>query len=96
MLYSDRIDVSEVTDINKTCASKEYDICHNWYFFDRGFTLQPGFCNGFHYVLMMSMNLSDIAVLRINGADYCRIISGISKALNLMRNIDSSEKSGTL
>ena len=30
MLYFDRIDVSEGTDIDKTSASKECDICHYW------------------------------------------------------------------
>ena len=33
MLYYDRIDVSEGININKTSASKEFDICHYWYFF---------------------------------------------------------------
>ena len=28
MLYFDRTDVSEGTDVNKTNASKECDICH--------------------------------------------------------------------
>ena len=28
MLYYDRIDVSEGTDVNKTSESKERDICH--------------------------------------------------------------------
>ena len=28
MLYYDRIDVSEEIDLNKTSASKEFDICH--------------------------------------------------------------------
>ena len=28
MLYYDRIEVSEVIDVNKTSASKECDICH--------------------------------------------------------------------
>ena len=28
MLYDNRIDVSEGIDINKTNASKEWDICH--------------------------------------------------------------------
>ena len=28
MVYYDKIDVSEGTDINKTSASKECDICH--------------------------------------------------------------------
>ena len=28
MIYFDRIDVSEGTDINKTSASKQCDVCH--------------------------------------------------------------------
>ena len=32
MLYFERIDVSEVIDVNKTSASKESDICYYWYF----------------------------------------------------------------
>ena len=28
MLYFNRIDVSKGIDVNKTSASKEYDICH--------------------------------------------------------------------
>ena len=36
-LYFDRIDVSEEIDVNKTSASKEFDICHYWYFLNRGF-----------------------------------------------------------
>ena len=37
---------------------------------------------------MMSMSLSDITILNIKNADYCCIISGISKneAINLMQN----------
>ena len=40
------------------------------------------------------MNLSDIAILNIKGADYRCIISGISKskAITLMQNIDFTEK----
>ena len=34
MLYFDRIDVSEGTNVNKTNASKECGICHYWYFFE--------------------------------------------------------------
>ena len=47
---------------------------------------------------MMSMNLSDIAVLNIKGTTYCGIISGITKreAINLMQNINFTEKCGTL
>ena len=30
MLYFGRIDVSEGIDVNKTIASKEFDICYYW------------------------------------------------------------------
>ena len=59
--------------------------------------LQPDVCNGCHDVLMMSMNLNDIAVLNIHGLDYRCIINRISEseAVNLLQNADLSEKSGT-
>ena len=46
---------------------------------------------------MMSMNLSDIAILKAKGSDYCCIISAIGKreAINVMKNIDLTEMSET-
>ena len=41
MLYFDRIYVPEGIDVNKTSESKECDICHHWYFLDKGFQFQP-------------------------------------------------------
>ena len=40
---------------------------------------EPNVCNRWHDLLMMSINLSHIAVLNIKSVDYCCIISGISK-----------------
>ena len=37
MQYFDRIDFSQGTAVNKTSESKEYDICHYWYFLNKGF-----------------------------------------------------------
>ena len=98
MLYFDRIDVSERIDANKTIPSKECDICNYWYFLNYSFKFQPNVCNRCHDFLMMSMNLSDIAILNIRGSDYCCIISLISKneAISLLQNADLTEKSGTL
>ena len=44
------------------------------------------------------MNYSNIAILKIKNVDYRCIITGISKseAINLMQNIDLTEKSKTL
>ena len=98
MLYYDRIHVAEEVDINKISTSKECDICHCWYFLDKGFKFQPYGCNRYRDLLMMSMNLSDIAILNIKSADYCCIISIISKSegVNLMQNIGLIEKSRAL
>ena len=86
MLYFDRIYVSERTDINKTCASKECNICHCWYFLNYSSKFQPNACNRCHDLLMMSINLGDIAILNIKDSDYRCVISLISKseAINLM------------
>ena len=42
----------------------------------------------------MSINFSDIVTLNINGADYCYIITRISKseAVNLLQKADLNEK----
>ena len=48
MLEYGKIDVSEGTDVNKTNASKECDICHYWYFKDINSIYEPYLCNGFH------------------------------------------------
>ena len=91
MLYYDRTDVSGAMDVNKTSKSKECDICHYFYFLNKGFKFKSNVCNGCQDLLMISINRSDIATLNIKSADYSYCInSGISKseAINLMQNID--------
>ena len=51
MLYFDRINVSEGINI--------------LFFLDEGFKFQPNVYNKCHDLLMMSMNLSDFAILKI-------------------------------
>ena len=94
MLYFNKLDISEGIDVNKTSQSKECNICHYWYFLNKGFNFQPNICNRCHDLLMMCMKFSDIAVLNIKSADYCCIISGIneSEAKNLMQNTDLTKK----
>ena len=58
MLYYDRIAISKGTDVNKTSKSKECDICHCWYFLNKGFKFQPNLCNGYYELLMISMTLA--------------------------------------
>ena len=79
MLYFNRIDVSEWIDFNKISKSKDCNICHYWYFLNKGFKFQSNICNRFHDLLMMSTDLSDIDILNIKGSDYRCNISRISK-----------------
>ena len=52
----------------------------------------------YHDLLMMSMNLSDIAILNIKGSNYDCVfsLSSKNKAINLLKNIDLTEKSRTI
>ena len=66
-------------------------------FLDKNFKFQLDIYNRCHDLLMMSME-SDIAILNIKDLDYRCIVSGINKSepINLIKNIDLTEKSGTL
>ena len=52
MLYYDRIDISLGIVTNKTSRSKEFDICHYWYFLNKGFKFQRHVCNRCHDLLI--------------------------------------------
>ena len=87
MLYCDRIDISEGTDPIKINNSKECMICH-YLFFNYGFKFQNSVYNGWHDLLMLSVNISGIAIITIKKVDYHCIIHNISKseAINLLKN----------
>ena len=70
MLEYDRIDISEGIDINKTNASKECDICHYWYFLDKGFKYEPNLCNGCHDLMQKDLNFNDVAIVSVKKINY--------------------------
>ena len=51
-----------------------------WSFLDKGFKYYPDICNGCHDLLMMSVNLGNIAISNIKRSDYLCSIRGISKS----------------
>ena len=65
-----RFDTSEGIDVNKTNASKECDICHNWYFKDSGFKYEPYLCNGCHSLMQKAMSFNDVAVVYAKESAY--------------------------
>ena len=98
MLKYDRIDASEGIDINKTNASKECDICHYWYFLDKGFKYESYLYNGCHDLMQKAMNFNDMVIVPVKGNEYRIHFWYMRKddAINIMKNSDLNEKSGSL
>ena len=69
MLQYDRTDISEGIDLAKSNNSKEFMICHYW-FFNHVFEFQNSVCNGCHDLTMLSVSISDIAIITIKNVDY--------------------------
>ena len=58
MLEYERIRILEGIDANKSPdKSKECDICHYWYFFDKNFNYEPYLCNGCHDMMIKAVML---------------------------------------
>ena len=98
MLECYKIDILVAIDINKTNASKEWDICHYWYFKNIGFKHEPYICNGCHDLMQKAMNFSDIAIVSIKRND-CRIhfwYTSKNDAINIMKSFNLNKKSGSL
>ena len=85
MLKYQKIDASEVIDINKTSASKECELCHYWFFKDIGFNFEEHVCNKCHDLLTMAHSLKDVAMLSTKGATFRCMLMGISKNEDLKR-----------
>ena len=68
MLEYDRIDISEGIDINKINASKDWKICHYWYFEDIGFKQEPYLCNGCHGLMLKAISFNDVAIVYVKGS----------------------------
>ena len=82
----------------KKNASKECEICHYWYFLDKGFKYEPYLCNGCHNLMQKAMNFNDVAIVSIKENDYRIHFWYMSKddEINIMNNYSLDEKAGSL
>ena len=96
VLEYDQIDVSEGTDVNKTNASKECDICHYWYFFNKEFRFELYVSNDCHYLMEKAINFNDAAIVSVKGSYYRIHYWYISKndAIRIIKNSDLNLKIG--
>ena len=87
MLDYDRMNISEGIDLAKSNNSKECRICRYW-FFNYGFNFQDYVCIRCHNLTIVSVNISDIAIINFKNVDYRCIIHKITKseAIDLLKN----------
>ena len=98
MLEYDRIDISEVIDINKTNKSKECMLCHYWYFLDKNFSYGPFLCDGCYNMMQKCNKLKNIAIVHVKKSVYRIYFLYMSKrkAKILMTNSNLIDKKGAL
>ena len=98
MLGCDRIDISKGIDINKTNTLEEFNICHYWYFLDKGFKYELHICNDCHDLMQKAMTFIDVAIVSIKQNDYRIQFWYMSKddAIIIMKNANLNGKTGLL
>ena len=94
MLEYDNIDISEEIYVNKTSASKEWDICHYWYFKDVGFKYEPYLCSVCHNLMQKAMSFNDVTIVYVKGSAYRIHFWYMSKndAISIMNNSNLVDK----
>ena len=98
MLEYDKIDISEVTDINKANESKECMLCHYWYFLNKNFSYGPYLCDGCYNIVQKSISFKNILIVRGKKSVYRIYFQDMNKleANKLMANSDLIDKKGVL
>ena len=89
MLRYETTDDLEGIDVNKTCASKECELCHYWFFKYIGFKLEEHVCHKCQDLLTIAYSLKIIAILSAKGTIFRCLLMGDSKNEGLKR-LDNS------
>ena len=95
MLEYDKVYIFEGTDVNKSNASKECDICHYWHFLNKNFNIYESYLfNGCCDSVQKAMNFNDTDIVSVKGIDYRIHFWYISKddAINIMKNSNLNKK----
>ena len=98
MIEYDRIDLSQGIDVNKTSSSREFSLCHYYYFLDKNFNYQKYLCDGCHDMSMKANSMQNLAIAYNKGNAYRINFVFISKdnANNLIKNANITDTKGTL
>ena len=98
MLEYERIDISEGINVHMLNKSKEYMLCHYWYFLDKNFSYEPYLWNGCCNIMQKSNDSKNIAIVHVKKSAYRIYFLYMSKleAKKLMANSNLIDKKGVL
>ena len=98
MLEYDRIDISEITDVNKTSNSRECSLCKFYYFLNKKFNYQMYLCDRCHDMSMKANSMQNLDII-YQGRNAYRINCVFmikNDAFNLIKNSSIIDKKGVL
>ena len=98
MLEQDKIDVSEVINVDKFDGFREYIICHFWYFLEINFRFKAKVCSSCHNLMQKVISFNNVAIVSVKVNEY-RIhfwYMSKDKAISILNNINLKKKSGSL
>ena len=98
MLEYNRIDISEGIDVYMTNKSKEYMLCHYYYFLHKNFSYRPYLCDGCYNIMQKCNKFKNIAIVQVKKSVYRIYFLYMSKreAKKLMNNSNLIDKKGVL
>ena len=79
MLIYEKIDISDGIDVEMSDKSKEYMLCHYWYFLDNSFSYGPYLCDGCYNMMQKCNKLKNIAIVHIKENVYIIFFLYMSK-----------------
>ena len=96
MLEYERINISERTDVDMSDKSKEWMLCHYWYFLDKNFSYGPYLCDGCYSIMQKCNKFKNIAIAHVKKSTYSIYFLYMSKreAKKLMANSNLIDKKG--
>ena len=94
MLEYNRIDISEGIDVYMTNKSKEYMLCHYYYFLHKNFSYGPYLCDGCYNIMQKCNKFKNIAIVHVKKSVHRIYFLYMSKreAKKLMNNSNLIKK----
>ena len=94
MLAYEKIDISDGIDVNKSDESKEWTLCHYWYFLDKNFSYGPYLCDECYNMSQKCNKPKNIAIIRIKKTVFriCFLFMSKREARKLMANSNVIDK----